>query len=105
LLDRFQRPPLACRLRPRRNVLPGKQPVHELRRCNRLDLLAQRAQGQPVNARQQPPFAPFCRTRIAGYKVPKSVDFVDAIPRNASGKVLRRELREPYWAGKTRRVN
>jgi acyl-CoA synthetase (AMP-forming)/AMP-acid ligase II len=47
----------------------------------------------------------FCRTRIAGYKVPKSVDFVDTIPRNASGKVLRRELREPYWAGKTRRVN
>ncbi len=47
----------------------------------------------------------FCRTRIAGYKVPKSVDFVDAIPRNASGKVLRRELREPFWAGKTRRVN
>jgi fatty-acyl-CoA synthase len=47
----------------------------------------------------------FCRTRIAGYKVPKSVDFVDTIPRNASGKVLRREIREPFWAGRTRRVN
>jgi fatty-acyl-CoA synthase len=47
----------------------------------------------------------FCRTRIAGYKVPKSVDFVDSLPRNPSGKILRRELREPYWKGKTRRVN
>jgi acyl-CoA synthetase (AMP-forming)/AMP-acid ligase II len=47
----------------------------------------------------------FARTRIAGYKVPKSVDFATALPRNPSGKILRRELREPYWAGKQRRVN
>jgi fatty-acyl-CoA synthase len=47
----------------------------------------------------------FARTRIAGYKVPKSVDFIAALPRNPSGMILRRELREPYWAGKQRRVN
>jgi len=47
----------------------------------------------------------FARTRIAGYKVPKSVDFVSALPRNPSGKVLRRELREPYWKDRDRRVN
>ena len=47
----------------------------------------------------------FARTRIAGYKVPRSVDFVDYLPRNASGKLLKRELREPYWAGRERRVN
>ena len=47
----------------------------------------------------------FARTRIAGFKTPKSVDFIEALPRNASGKILRRELREPFWAGKTRRVN
>jgi len=47
----------------------------------------------------------WARSRIAGYKVPKSVDFVDALPRNASGKVLKRDLREPYWAGHDRRVN
>ena len=35
----------------------------------------------------------FARTRIAGFKVPKSVEVVEAIPRNASGKILRRELR------------
>lgn len=45
------------------------------------------------------------RRRIAGFKVPKSVDFVDALPRNASGKLLRRVLREPYWTGMDRRVN
>jgi long-chain acyl-CoA synthetase len=47
----------------------------------------------------------FARTRIAAFKAPKTIDFVEALPRNASGKILRRELREPYWAGKTRRVN
>lgn len=47
----------------------------------------------------------FARTRIAAFKAPKSVDVVDALPRNASGKILRRELREPYWQGKERRVN
>ena len=43
--------------------------------------------------------------RIAGYKTPKSVEFLPALPRNPSGKILRRQLREPYWAGKDRRVN
>ncbi|MBC7768743.1 MAG: fatty acid--CoA ligase [Phycisphaerales bacterium] len=48
----------------------------------------------------------FARSRIAHYKAPKSVDFLDRpLPRNASGKILRRELREPYWAGRARRVN
>ncbi len=47
----------------------------------------------------------FARTRIAGYKAPKSVDFVETLPRNPSGKVLRRELREPYWEGVDRQVN
>jgi acyl-CoA synthetase (AMP-forming)/AMP-acid ligase II len=47
----------------------------------------------------------FARTRIAAFKIPKSVDFIDALPRNASGKILRKDLREPYWAGRERRVN
>ena len=47
----------------------------------------------------------FARTRIAAFKAPKSIDFIDALPRNASGKILRKDLREPYWAGRTRRVN
>ncbi|PZA13326.1 fatty acid--CoA ligase [Rhodopseudomonas palustris] len=47
----------------------------------------------------------FTRTRIAGYKTPKSIDFIPALPRNASGKILRRQLRDPYWSGKDRQVN
>jgi acyl-CoA synthetase (AMP-forming)/AMP-acid ligase II len=46
-----------------------------------------------------------CRSRIAGYKTPKSVDFVDVLPRNPSGKVLRRELRAPFWTGRERQVS
>src|SRR3954464_11378449 len=47
----------------------------------------------------------FTRERIAGFKTPKSVDFLEALPRNPSGKILRRNLRDPYWAGKDRQVN
>src|SRR5258707_3754461 len=47
----------------------------------------------------------FTRQRIAGFKTPKSVDFIEALPRNASGKILRRHLRDPFSAGKDRQVN
>ena len=47
----------------------------------------------------------FTRERIAGFKTPKTVDFIEALPRNASGKILRRHLRDPYWTGKDRQVN
>jgi acyl-CoA synthetase (AMP-forming)/AMP-acid ligase II len=47
----------------------------------------------------------WCRDRIAGFKRPTSVDFIDKLPRNASGKLLKRTLREPYWQGYDRRVN
>lgn len=47
----------------------------------------------------------WARERIAGFKVPKSVDVIEALPRNPSGKILRRQLREPYWAGRERQVN
>jgi len=47
----------------------------------------------------------FMRERIAHFKCPRSVDFMEAIPRNPTGKILKRVLREPYWSGRTRRVN
>jgi acyl-CoA synthetase (AMP-forming)/AMP-acid ligase II len=40
----------------------------------------------------------FCDERLAGYKKPRSVDFVEELPRDAAGKLLKRKLREPYWA-------
>ena len=45
------------------------------------------------------------RDKLAGFKRPRSVDFIDVIPRNPSGKILKRQLREPYWAGAARQVN
>lgn len=47
----------------------------------------------------------FTRERIAGFKLPKSIDFVADLPRNATGKVLKRELRKKYWEGRDRQVN
>ncbi len=48
--------------------------------------------------------AAWCRPRLAGFKQPRSVDFVADLPRSSSGKVLKRELREPHWAGRDRFV-
>ncbi|MEY8016991.1 long-chain-fatty-acid--CoA ligase [Mycobacterium servetii] len=46
----------------------------------------------------------FCREHLAGYKCPRTVDFVAELPRNASGKILKTALREPYWADRARKV-
>ena len=46
-----------------------------------------------------------CRTALAGYKCPKRVDFVDALPRTATGKLQKFKLREPFWKGHDRQVN
>jgi len=46
----------------------------------------------------------FCNQRVAGYKRPKSVDFIDDFPRDVAGKTQKRRLRERYWEGLTRRI-
>lgn len=47
----------------------------------------------------------YCKGQLAGYKRPRSIDFVADLPRNASGKVLKKDLREKYWEGHERRVS
>jgi long-chain acyl-CoA synthetase len=47
----------------------------------------------------------FCRERIAGYKTPRSMALADALPLNAAGKVLKRDLRRPYWQHEERAVH
>ena len=46
----------------------------------------------------------FARGYLGGFKLPKSVDFADELPRNPSGKLLKREIRAPYWAGRERQI-
>jgi fatty-acyl-CoA synthase len=46
-----------------------------------------------------------CREALAGYKCPKRVDFVDELPRTATGKLQKFKLREPFWEGQERQVN
>ena len=46
----------------------------------------------------------FAREHLASYKVPRSISFLDELPRTGSGKILKRELRAPYWAGRASQV-
>jgi len=46
----------------------------------------------------------FLQGRIARYKLPKSIDFIDALPRDPNGKLYKRRLRDPYWAGEHRAI-
>jgi len=57
--------------------------------------------GAEVNAEE---LIGFARERIAHYKAPRTIDFVEALPRTPTGKILKRELRKPFWAGRDRQV-
>jgi fatty-acyl-CoA synthase/long-chain acyl-CoA synthetase len=59
---------------------------------------------RPGEAVQADELIAFAREHLAGYKVPRSVAFAAELPHTGSGKVLKRELREPYWQGRRTRV-
>ena len=44
----------------------------------------------------------YCREHLAAYKCPKTVDIKDELPRNPTGKILKKDLRKPYWDGRDR---
>lgn len=46
----------------------------------------------------------YCRERLSGVKTPKTVVFTQALPRSANGKILKREIRAPYWSGRERTI-
>jgi acyl-CoA synthetase (AMP-forming)/AMP-acid ligase II len=46
----------------------------------------------------------FCRDRIAGYKIPRQLEIIEEMPRNPSGKILKKDLRKPYWDGINRNI-
>jgi acyl-CoA synthetase (AMP-forming)/AMP-acid ligase II len=59
---------------------------------------------KPGAARDAEPILARLRGQLAGYKIPKSIDFADALPRTPAGKILKRVLRAPYWKGHGREV-
>jgi acyl-CoA synthetase (AMP-forming)/AMP-acid ligase II len=46
----------------------------------------------------------FCRTHLAGYKCPRSIDFQQELPRDPNGKLYKRRLRDRYWEGHSTRL-
>ena len=62
-------------------------------------------QTQPGQHLSETDVRAYLRGRMAGYTVPKKVDFASDLPREDSGKIFKRKLREPYWAGRERRIN
>jgi len=46
----------------------------------------------------------YCAKNLAGYKKPKSVDFVDEFPRSPVGKILKKDIRAKYWEGREKKV-
>lgn len=59
---------------------------------------------QPGSALTLDELIEFCRDKIAGYKIPRKIKFVDELPRNPSGKILKKILRQPYWEGESRAI-
>ena len=47
----------------------------------------------------------FCRDKIAGYKIPRQLQTIEALPRNPSGKILKKILRQPYWQDSDRAIS
>ena len=48
--------------------------------------------------------AAYCRENLAGFKVPRSIDFADELPRTGTGKIQKAKIREPYWEGRDRQI-
>jgi long-chain acyl-CoA synthetase len=68
------------------------------------EALVAAVQPQPGATLTEDSVRQWLRERLAGYKVPRWVAFHDQLPREDTGKIFKRKLREPYWAGRTRRV-
>ena len=46
----------------------------------------------------------YATARLAKFKLPKSIDYIDEMPRDPNGKLYKRKLRDPYWADRTARI-
>ncbi|HQF04415.1 MAG TPA: AMP-dependent synthetase, partial [Phycicoccus sp.] len=68
----------------------------------RVHAVVVRAPDQEVTAEE---LRDFCREHIGGYKLPRSVEFIDALPISGAGKILKRELRRAHWGEESRAVH
>jgi long-chain acyl-CoA synthetase len=59
---------------------------------------------RPGSTATEQDYITFAREHLAGYKLPKSVDFAEVLPRNPSGKLLKKDIRAPYWEGAQRQI-
>jgi fatty-acyl-CoA synthase len=59
---------------------------------------------KPGSSATEAELVEFCRGRLAHYKCPKSIEFVTSLPKTATGKFLKKELRKQDWSDKTRRT-
>jgi long-chain acyl-CoA synthetase len=62
------------------------------------------AQPQPGATLSEGDVKAFLRQHLSGFKVPKTVQFQSDLPREDSGKIFKRKLREPFWANRTTRI-
>jgi long-chain acyl-CoA synthetase len=62
------------------------------------------AAGTPAGEALTEDILAFCRERLAKYKTPRSIDFIEEMPRDPNGKLYKRKLRDPYWEGKERAI-
>jgi len=62
------------------------------------------APGVAANAALADEILAFCAERLAKYKRPKSIDFIEAMPRDPNGKLYKRKLRDPYWQGQEKAI-
>jgi len=60
--------------------------------------------GFPADDATRDAILDFARERLPGFQRPRTLDFVEALPRSAAGKVLRQQVRDPYWKGRTRTI-
>ena len=66
--------------------------------------VVQPAPGRPASPELAADIMAWAREHLGGYKVPRSIDFTDEFPRTETGKLLKRQLRDPYWAGRERAI-
>ena len=90
-------------------LIPNKAALFEAIITDGIDRFVSRlrlraCEGGDIEAALREALSAHCRAALAGYKVPKSIEFRSDMPRTETGKLQKRLLREAYWVGQERRI-